>query len=668
MNMPFRSFILVLLVFLVASHLVADSIRWTGSVDGNWDTTTANWTGDDTTFEKGDDVTFADDPGSDQNITIVPSSVEPRLVTFSAATHRYTHGTTNTGAIAGDCQVRIGALELTYEAYFTNNAYTGGTVIQPGGKLVVHSDGGNPFGTGTVSAAGTLRIHGTKGSLVGSGSLVLLKDGTLELFNSDTDGWGIPAYYSGSSAEGRWGDSEPIRLNSGTIQITYGNNGKGATLSSEDVGPIVADGGSRTHATPQGANGGASVLTADTIARTNRGCLATDNLSPADADVTIRRRVCIDDGASMVVSNMLPTWLCTSLRPWWISFATYDATLSPIGNGTPSTTQVGIVTAPYSGGSNLDTHDGASTDHILLHDAGGTITIDNNTRIRALRTDAGNIDIASGKTLTISSGGIIINGRNHSLGSAGSNISFENSEGIIWTMGVSGFVNLDAYNVKANLVGTDGLTLCDLALNGDIRLSGNNSSVSGPITVDYGGVKLQNANGLPNDQDLRVAGGATLDLDSQNTLTVSNLTGRGTVTDSTPTASLTVKGAVNPGDNGCGVLPLSGVNLHFDSGSSMIVDAHGKMGYAGVDFDKIVSSGQVTGIANAELIVNPPETITPRAMKDTKYLVIQCTNDLTGVEFKRITYPSPWKVYCEGTTNGMLVTFSTIQGSVITVF
>ena len=541
-------------------------------------------------------------------------------------------------------------------------------MIQPGARCVLHSDGGSPFGTGTVSVAGTLRIHGTKGSLVGSGSLVILKNGTLDFSDNDY-GSGYPIYYTGTSGEGRRGDSEPIYLDSGTIQLTGANSGRGSTtFTYEDVGAVIACGGSKTYmpyATYTYRAGDA--LVADTITRTNRGCIITDNLSPLDASVANRRRVCLDNGASMVVTNMLPTWLCRSGLSSWISFATYDTTLSPIGNGTPSTTEVGIVSASYTGGNNLDTHDGDNTDHILLHNAGGTVTLNNDTQVRALRTDSGNIDIASGKTLTVTSGGIIINGRNHSLGSAGGNIGFGISEGMIWSVGGSGFINSDAYNIKANLAGADGLTLCDLTLNGDIRLSGNNSSVSGPVTVNYGGVKLQNANGLPNNQDLRVAGGATLDLYSQNTLTVSNLTGRGAITDTSPTASLTVKAAANPGDDGCGVLTLSGVDLHFDTGSSMIVDAHGKMGYAGVDFDKILSSGQVTGIANAELIVNPPENITPRAMKDTQYLVIQCTNDLTDVEFKRITYPSPWKVYCDGTTNGMLVTFSTIQGSVITI-
>ena len=104
MKMLSRFPIFVAFVFLVASPLsFADSIRWKGTVDGNWDTTTANWTGDNTTFEQGDDATFADDPSTSQKITIVPSTVEPHMVTLSGSTIGYRFGTTNTGGIGGDC-------------------------------------------------------------------------------------------------------------------------------------------------------------------------------------------------------------------------------------------------------------------------------------------------------------------------------------------------------------------------------------------------------------------------------------------------------------------------------------------------------------------------------------------------------------------------------------
>jgi len=596
----------LLLCVLLTSDSLADSIRWTGSVNGNWDTTTANWTGDDTTFQNGDNVTFADDPTTNQDITVVRPVVAPGSITVAGASIEYT------------------------------------------------------LGTGTVSVSGTLELSGTKGSLAGSGSLILVKGGTLK-FDDEYD---HPKYYAGSSGEGRWGDGEPIHLNSGTIQLHCANwQRPQTTLSKEDVGTVNVDGGCTIHIV-KGRGGG--VFTAASVTRTNRGCLVTHQLDPLYSTVEKRARVCIGDGPSMIASNMFLPWIAARIGYPYnsASFTTYDSTLSPIGNGGATTSEVGIVNVTYTGGNDISAHDGANTDHILKH-TNSKATLNNDTRVRALAINGENITISPGKTLTISSGGITMNAANRTILGSGGRVSFGDAEGIVWATG-GGSHKADAYIIEADLLGSNGLTVCELT-DMDLRLSGNNSSLSGPITLNYGTLMLKNANGLPNNQDLRIAGGTELNLYDQDTLTVNNLTGRGTIRDTTPTASLTVKGTANPGDNGCGILTLSDVDLHFDPGSAMVVDAPGKMGYPGVDFDRVVCSGQVSGITNVVLTVNPPENEKPRPMKGTEYLVIQSGNDLTGQKFKRISYPSPWKVYGRGTTNGMLITFSTIQGSVITV-
>ncbi|MFK7910538.1 MAG: hypothetical protein AB8F34_08035, partial [Akkermansiaceae bacterium] len=45
-------------VLSTSTSLVADSVSWTGSINNLWDTTSANWSGDDTIYTDGDDVLF----------------------------------------------------------------------------------------------------------------------------------------------------------------------------------------------------------------------------------------------------------------------------------------------------------------------------------------------------------------------------------------------------------------------------------------------------------------------------------------------------------------------------------------------------------------------------------------------------------------------------------
>jgi hypothetical protein len=55
-------------LLLAAGTARADNLTWTGAVNNEWNTTDANWSGDDTVYADGDDVLFDGTSGEVTNI------------------------------------------------------------------------------------------------------------------------------------------------------------------------------------------------------------------------------------------------------------------------------------------------------------------------------------------------------------------------------------------------------------------------------------------------------------------------------------------------------------------------------------------------------------------------------------------------------------------------
>ena len=105
--------------------------KWTGAVNGNWDTTTPNWalvgTSSSTTYFQGDNVLFDDSATGTTSITLT-STVTPSTVTFNNS--RLTYSVSGAGAIMGPAALTMTGSGLVILA--TNNNYTGGTTISAG--------------------------------------------------------------------------------------------------------------------------------------------------------------------------------------------------------------------------------------------------------------------------------------------------------------------------------------------------------------------------------------------------------------------------------------------------------------------------------------------------------------------------------------------------------
>ena len=172
MNTPSKksSSLLLASACLCSGTLLADSITWTGTVNTEWNTTDANWTGDDTLYADGDDVLF-DSTASGEITNVVersPNSTtvdSPNKVTF-------VHGFINSNdrvvggpSILSGTLVKNGTGELELgdpdlgQQFGTNknqysNDFTSVTVNE--GTLRIRSRAA--LGSGTVTLAGGTRF------------------------------------------------------------------------------------------------------------------------------------------------------------------------------------------------------------------------------------------------------------------------------------------------------------------------------------------------------------------------------------------------------------------------------------------------------------------------------------------------------------------------------
>jgi fibronectin-binding autotransporter adhesin len=160
---------------LYAGHLVNNSAKstidlvltagsgnltWTGSNNGNWDTSTANWTsgGPAVDYADGDFVKFLD--GANNNTVNITTAVMPAGLTVSNTSPAYT---------------------------FNGSGYIGGSVglvKQGSGTLVVDNTGNNTFSGGVTISGGTLQVgnNDVNGSLPSS---TVTDNGTLAFARSD---------------------------------------------------------------------------------------------------------------------------------------------------------------------------------------------------------------------------------------------------------------------------------------------------------------------------------------------------------------------------------------------------------------------------------------------------------------------------------------------------
>lgn len=132
-------------------NVSAVSDIWTGTVNGNWDAATANWTGHASVFADGAAVLF-DDSAANTSVS-VSSPVQPGSILFNnSASFPYTvasSGANNIGGNTGLTKNNSGSVTLSGGA----NTYTGVTAVNAGVLSVGNlANGGSPSDIGAASS------------------------------------------------------------------------------------------------------------------------------------------------------------------------------------------------------------------------------------------------------------------------------------------------------------------------------------------------------------------------------------------------------------------------------------------------------------------------------------------------------------------------------------
>jgi autotransporter-associated beta strand protein len=123
------------------------ALFWSGAVNGNWDTTTANWVnnGSSANFQNGNAAVFDDSAMSNTTVGL-SATLSPSVVIFNNASKSYS---INGSAIGGTCGITLfgsGSVALNGAQTFT-----GGVSVQQGATLMAASSG---VGSGTVTLNG----------------------------------------------------------------------------------------------------------------------------------------------------------------------------------------------------------------------------------------------------------------------------------------------------------------------------------------------------------------------------------------------------------------------------------------------------------------------------------------------------------------------------------
>jgi autotransporter-associated beta strand protein len=240
-------------------NVSAVSDIWSGAVDQNWDTATANWTGNATIFANGQSVLFDDSAVANPSVT-VNAPVQPASVMVNNNTQTYSiasSGANNIGGTGGLTKQNVGTLTLSGGA----NTYTGVTAVNNGTLSIdTLANGGQPSDIGAASTASanlvlnnsTLRYTGattttdrgatlgangatldvsasdavlsSSGAIVGAGPLIKTGSGTLALSGAST--------FSGG-----------LTLSSGQLNINYGGSSSANSAIGVGTFTIAANSG-----------------------------------------------------------------------------------------------------------------------------------------------------------------------------------------------------------------------------------------------------------------------------------------------------------------------------------------------------------------------------------------------------------------------------------------
>jgi fibronectin-binding autotransporter adhesin len=213
----------------------AATVTWRGTVDGAWNTTTANWAGGASVFTAGDAVTFDDTATGTTGITTAAAVAPAGTMTINNATKDYSFS--GAGGLSGTLNLTktgVGALTFSNSNTFTGTlTLRGGTTTLAGNAIVTAttpSPSSRSFNVGTTAGdAATLVIKDNAafttsivylGDAANATGTVLMQGGT---FTSTPNGNASAFFRIGSSGTGIWNQTGGL-TNIGNTLPTIGRN------------------------------------------------------------------------------------------------------------------------------------------------------------------------------------------------------------------------------------------------------------------------------------------------------------------------------------------------------------------------------------------------------------------------------------------------------------
>ncbi len=441
-------------------------------------------------------------------------------------------GVTNLRFGAGHSKIGVTGGSLTFDFANNGNKYAiGGTVPGLGGEFDIgianylsgshHLDLApqkltlwqpqNYSGNTVIGGTGANLVLAGNGTALNSPAFILNSGGTLT-FDNNTAGPARAGSPAAANLADRISDTASITLNGGGVLLT----GSSSANSSETVGPLIFNLSSSSITVNRGG-AFTNTLTAASLQRTSQNGIGTvaGNALGTESFVkftTAPTSFMVGGGGAAGTNNIsIIPWLFNSTRT---SFITHDANgLRPLDTATE-----------YAG----TLPDGTVTTQNVRLTAGTTMA--NNTTINSLvfaPSVNATLAFASGKTLTLSSGGmIIVGGSSMIVGASGGTLDLNGQEGVFVSTGDKCYISAKITNTGGN-----GVTISGAGTYGVIFSNAAND-YTGPTTVVAGKLFFDGFPGeyIPDTSELRLHSGTSfVGYSDSRRETVAGLSGSGVV-------------------------------------------------------------------------------------------------------------------------------------------
>lgn len=518
------------------------SDTWSGSVNGNWDTTTANWLvgSAHTTYADGTFVQFLD--GATTGTVNLTATLSPAGITVSNNALIYTFN--GSGALSGSAALlKQGNGTLVIDNSGVNN-FSGGITVSNGTLQVGNNDSNGSLPSGTITDNGNLafdlNVNTTVANVIaGSGNVTSEGSGaTLQLSGANTFAGSVLVTNNSTL---QMGNSSALGATGGSLVIANGStldmNGNAITK------PIIASGA--------GANGNGALTD-------NGGAVFFGPLSitlTGDTTLDYPTRWDFDTGSTLSTGGHAYNLTLSASSPSTY-FEWRSAALDPaLGNINLLSGQLGVVGATTFGDPN----------HTFTLSSSGTLQFYGPSSVM-------------NKNVDFQNGAIDINGGNNIMNGA---MTLEPG---VCAVNVSGGTSITFSNV---LSGSGAIDLD--GGSGTAILDGNSPSFTGGVLLLTGELKL---NGTIGNGNSGIVGS------SINCGSFATLAGFGTAI-----GLVDVSGALFPGDASvAGTFTAGGLTL--ESGATLTMDLAPTTTVGGGTNDLIVVNGDLTVNGN-NININP---------------------------------------------------------------